>query len=230
MGKWIDRSVLLALTAAALYLLLLQAFDSIVIACALSFICCGLLIHARSARGDKYRMTRMQAQTILERWAYGPDADALAQLCILLKDTDGQPVYLMKHPSQQLGLSDVFGAWKSHRDRSRLVIAAPCYADGRARTFARTLQNPTVEILDAAKLIPLIRRSDLPAPRAPHGRRFRSRLKEALTALPGRRPWPKNLRLGLLMLLVYLITGSAAYLLLAVGALFLAGAGIRMHT
>ncbi|MBQ5749440.1 MAG: GNAT family N-acetyltransferase [Oscillospiraceae bacterium] len=60
-----------------------------------------------------------------------------------------------------VGMSDVFGAWKSNRDKPRLVIASPCYADSRARAFAKTLREPSEEIADASRLIPQLRKHGL---------------------------------------------------------------------
>jgi len=227
MGKWIDRAVLTSLAAAAFYLLFLSAFGSIIPAACMAFMCCALLIHVR--RGRPGRMTKRQAQTILEHWAYGPDDQARAQIELLIGT--GKPgeelVYLPKHPSATLSMTDAFSAWKSHRSAKKLILASVCYADGRARTFARTLQEPYVAILDAARLIPLIRKSSIPVPHSPGRRRLAAKLRLTLSELPSRRPWYKSLAAGTGLMLVYLLSGNAAYLALATAMLFLAGISIR---
>lgn len=230
MGKWIDRTVLTALIAAILYLLFLSAFGSIIPAAGMAFICCALLIHAR--RGKSGRMTKHQAQMILERWAYGPDEEARIQIEALVVDSepDAKLVYLPKHPTATLSISDAFNAWKANREANKLILATPCYADGRARTFSRTLQQPNVILFDTSRLIPLIRKSSLSAPRSPSGRRLLARLRIALSELPSRRPWYKSLAAGIGLMLVYLLSGNAAYLILATSMLFLAGVSIRSRT
>ncbi len=225
MGKIIDRAALLALPACALYLLFMRAFGNIALACALSFACCAPLVRLR--RRSRGRMSARQAGAILERWAYGADDEARAQITRLLGAPDGELVYLPRHPGASLSGGDVFSAWKARCGAERVIVAAACRADGKARALARSLSRPRVEIADAARLIALIRRSDIPAPRAPGLRDAARRLRLALACLPERRPWRQNALFGALLLPVYLLTGNPAYLLLALAALFLAGAALR---
>ena len=209
----------------ALYLLFLNAFGSIPLACALSFACCIPIVQLR--RRFRGRMSARQAAAVLERWAYGPDDEAREQIGKLLKVDVDSLVYLPRHASASISAGDVFSAWKSHRGRERVVLAAPCHADGKARILARTLREPAVEIADAARLIPLIRRSEIAAPRAPGLRGAMKRLRLSFAALPDRRPWRQNVLFGALLLPVYLLTGNPAYLLLALAALLLAGIALR---
>lgn len=230
MGKIVDRIVLAALLAAALYLLFVRAFQSIWAACALSFFCSAIIVHRILRMPRCARMTAAQAVTLLERWAYGPDDEAEAHVAgLIAPGTDCSLVYLPRHPSAAVSMNDVFSAWKAHRNGKRLVLAAPCHADGRARTFARTLQEPAVEILDAPRLIALIRRSDLEPPRAPRCSAWFARLRLAVSALPERRPWKQSALYGLLLLPIYLFTNNPAYLFLSLAALFLAGVSLRLR-
>lgn len=229
MGKWIDRFALLLLLSFALYALFLHAFGSIIAACAFTFACCTILLRALKFKGKKYRMTRLQAEAILQQWAYGPDEIAKAAIAQLLNADESTLIYLPRHPSASISMGDVFSAWKSHRSDGHIIVSAPCYADARAKAFAKTLKSPTVSISDAAQLIPRLRRSDIPAPRSPQGRQLMQKIRELFASLPGRRPWYKNLGIGLMLMLLYLITGSAAYLILSISALFLSGAGLRMR-
>lgn len=225
MGKTIDRAALLILLACALYLLFLNAFGSIPLACALSFACCIPIVQLR--RRFRGRMSARQAAAVLERWAYGPDDEAREQIGKLLKVDVDSLVYLPRHASASVSAGDVFSAWKSHRGRERVILTAPCHADGKARVLARTLREPAVEIADAARLIPLIRRSEIAAPRAPGLRRAMKRLRLSFASLPDRRPWRQNVLFGALLLPVYLLTGNPAYLLLGLAALLLAGIALR---
>lgn len=229
MGRWIDRAVLTAMTAFFLYLLFVSAFGNIILAGGMSFFCCALLLRFQHGRGEKYRMSKLQAQTILENWAYGEDDAAKAQLESLIGKSTGEVVYLPKHPTTTLSMNDIFSAWKGHRDAEKIIVAAVCHSDGRARTFAATLQAPTVEIMDAARLIPILRRSTLPPPHTLRGWQLFLRLKSLLMELPSRRPWHRNMMFGFGLMLVYLLSGSIAYLILSIGALFLAGVGLRVR-
>ncbi len=226
MGRWLDRALLFSLAAFALYLLFLQAVGNVLLAAGLSFVCCAMMIQLRRRHAGQVRMTRVQAGMILESWACGPDDEARKQIAELIRK-DGALSYFAKHSSATLGVGDVFSAWKSHRGEGHLILAATCHSDGRARTYAATLANPSVEILDAAKLIPLIRRSSIPPPHAPAGRQFFRRIRDIFAALPERRPWYKSLLYGLGLMLLYLVTGSAAYLVLAMGMLLLSGVSLR---
>lgn len=227
MGKWIDRAVLVTLTAFGLYILFLQAFGSVYAAAGLSFACTLMIVRRRSHRGARYLLTRMQAETILQKLAYGDDGEAHSRIARLTGCSEEELVYLAKHPTASVGMSDVFGAWKSNRDKPRLVIAAPCYADSRARAFAKTLREPSVEIADASRLIPQLRKHGLDGLQSDRLSARLSRMKKFFSDAPSRRPWPKNLLTGLFLLLLYLISGNILYLIASMVMLLLAGAGIR---
>lgn len=230
MGKWIDRALLTALAAATLYLLFLSAFGSIIPAACLSFACCALCLYA--LRGKAGRLSRHQAKAILESWAFGSDEDARTQLEAIVKGIDPEAtlVYLPKHPAVELSVSDVFNVWKANRSADRLILASTCYACGRARVFSKTLQKPTLLLLDTARLIPLIRKSGLSISNDPGTNTRIPRLRMMFCELPDRRPWYKSLASGLGLMLIYLISGLTAYLILATGMLLLAGISLRHRT
>ena len=229
MGKIIDRIVLTALCAAALYVLFAAAFGSVPLACILAFVCCALL--TRRIRKPSGRLSTQDARGILTSWAFAPDEEARENAARLLKLQPDDPSlrWLPRHPSASVSTGDVFGAWKSARGTDRIILSAPCYADARAKLFAKSLSEPAVEIYDAAKLLPLVRRSGLRPPERRWTGSSLAALKAALCALPERRAWWKNVLFGLMLFPVYLLTGNVAYLFLAVGALFLGGAGWRMR-
>lgn len=229
MGKWIDRMALLALVSTAMYLLFLQAFHSIPAACVLSFVCCSLLLTLARRRPRRAGMSALQAEALLNQWACSPDEEACNSIAQLLGVRADSLIYLPGHPASTLFMRDFFEIWKNHRDRSSITIATPCRADGRAVRLLRTLPPPAVTIADAAQLIPLIRRSGLPAPEASPLRHWISRLGSAIAALPGRRSWQRRVAFGVMLLLLYLLGGNPAYLLLSVGSLLLAGVDIRQR-
>ena len=230
MGKSIDRIVLTALLAASLYLLFVQAFRSVWLACALSFACSAMILRRVLRAPRRARMTTAQASALLERWAYGPDDEAETRIAKLLDHgEDCALVYLPRHPAAAVSMGDVFSAWKAHRRENRLILAAPCRADGRAKTFARTLQDPSVEIADAPQLVALIRRSGLEPPHVPRFSAWLAKLRLAVCALPERRPWKQSALYGLLLIPVYLLTSNPAYLFLGLASLFLAGISLRLH-
>lgn len=229
MGKTIDRIVALAAAALILYLLFARAFGSILPAYIASFVCCAALIRLMRRRAGKMRMTAAQAGTILRGWAYAPDEEARIHVERLLEVEPGGSalVYLSRHPESAVSIGDVFNAWKKHLGEDRILIAATCHADAKARIYAASLKNPAVEIADAQKLIARIRRSDLTPPSFPRGRALMDRLKRALTALPYRRSWRRNGWFGALLFGLYWLGGNPAYLFLGMSALFLAGIGLR---
>lgn len=230
MGRIIDRAVLVALIATVLYFLFVQAFKSVSIACMLAFGCCAVLVRRVFHRPRSERMNSAQAAKLLEEWAYGPDDAARTKIARLLSIEDAQTlVYLPRHPAAAITMSDVFSAWKAHAGQERLLLAAPCRADGKARAFAKTLKSPAVELADAQRLIALIRRSDLEAPRVPRLRTLLERLRLAVAVLPERRSWKQNLLFGALLMPVYLLTNNPSYLFLGLAALFLAGVSLRLR-
>lgn len=230
MGKWVDRALLTALAGALLYLLFLSAFGRIIPAACMSFVCCALCLYA--LRGKTGRMSRHQAKAILESWAFGSDEDARAQLETIVDHTDPKAmlVYLPKHPAAELSVSDVFSVWKDNRSADRLILATSCYACGRARVFSKTLQTPSITLLDTSRLIPLIRKSSLPIPNRSDASARIARLRLLICELPDRRPWYKSLVSGLGLMLIYLISGLTVYLVLATGMLLLAGISLRQRT
>lgn len=223
LGKIIDRAVILTFAAAGMYLLFLNAFDNILLACALAFACCAILIRLNARRTWNARMSALQAQALLNQWAYGDDGDAKRAIAKLLSKDEADLVYLPRLPAATLSAGDVFSTWKAHRGREALILSAPCRADSRARALARSLQDPVVELADAARLIPLIRRSNLTPPRVRRAKEGFQRLKAILLALPNRRPWHQTLLFGLALMGLYWLAGNPAYLFLSIGCLFLAG-------
>lgn len=171
-------------------------------------------------------MSAMEARSLLEKWAYSDDGDVRRTLEALTEKTDSL-VYISKHPSASLTVSDVFSAWKANRKQASILIACLCRAESRSKTFARTLSEPSVEIADTARLIQLIRRSDLRPPDVRRVKYVWNRLRLAFADLPSQRSWKKSALSGMMLMPVYLLTGASAYLFLSIGMLFLAGVSLK---
>ena len=230
MGKRIDRLAGTAMMALVLYIFFIQVFESIPAACGMTLLCGIYLRQLFKGRHLGRRLSTLQAQQLLNQWAFGPDEDTKAAIAGLFQESSTESlIYLPRHPSVLLSTSDIFNTWKAHRGEKSIRIAAVCYADARARAFAGTLREPSVEIIDAARLIPKIRKSELQAPAMPKGSLLLQRLKELLTAMPGRRPGYRNALLGAGMFGIYWITNNPLYLFLSMGTLFLAGAALRLR-
>lgn len=230
MGKTIDRAILFIVITAAVYTAFIQISGSIPAAILLTLLCGLLLRRALRGRLPRKKLTTLEAQALLKQWAFAPDSEAVEAIASLMRiEKPEQLIYLSRSPAVALSISDVFNAWKAHSGEDKIILSAPCYADTRARTFARTLKAPCVELLDAAKLIPRIRASNLQPPRVPLGRAMLSRLQSILTELPGRRPWHRSALIGLGLLAFYWITANPVYLFLAIGMLFLAGVTLRLR-
>ena len=210
MGMRIDALALRAILLCGAYLLFVNAWHSVPLACALTFLC--VILAGWILRG-RPRRRRVSARARLLALARLDEAEAEAILSPLLRARHpGQEFELcqiLKHPSATLNAGDVLGAWKRKRGEERVLLAATCPADAEARAFARTLARPAVTLFDGAALASLLRDWDpgesvdpLPRPR------LRERLASAL-----RRPIPAKLAiLGPALLALYLLRGQAGYL------------------
>ena len=215
MGKRIDRAVLGMAGATGFYLFFLSAWGSIPLACAAAFACClslGCILRRRPVRR---RVGARQAGAELLRIAGLPDDEAQEALSALVRERYPDETFslfpLLKHPEASMSAGDVLNAWKANRDAVRLVIAATCPCDPRARLFAGELREPAVAVLDSRALMKLLRRSDVHPPEAPLpplGTRLRRGLARVATA----RVSPKDGLIALALLALYLLRGHPASL------------------
>ena len=210
MGRRIDGLALRALLISGAYLLFVNAWHSVPLACALALACAAgaeiLLRGRRRRRGIPAqarllalaRLDEAEAKVLLAPRLQRRDAGREAALCLALK-----------HPSAALTAGDVLAAWKDHRGEARIALAATCPADAEARAFARALTLPAVALLDGPEVASLLSDWEPDDPGAPLPRpRLRERLLAAL-----QRPVPSKLAiLGPAMLALYLLHGQAAYL------------------
>lgn len=226
MGKFIDRSVFILLSISVLYAFLMHTFQSIPVAAATTLIGSALLRIILRKRRPHRRMTAFEAKMLMERWAFLPDGEAERCIASLLPEKTPM-VYVSRHPSATLSVNDIYGLWRAHAAEEHMTLVTLCEADARARRFSRTLKNPSVALLDAPKLLPKIRASELEAPRLPRGSALAMRLRKRLAHLPDRRPWSQTLMIGLGLLAVYWLTANVGYLFASLGMLLLAGVSLR---
>lgn len=226
MGKRVDRLFLFCAAAAFFYGLFLRLLHQIPLACAATLIFFAAGRRLLRGRLIRARMSRLQAELLLRSWACESDDTARQHLTQLLGE-EPSPTCIVRLPEATLTMNDVFSAWKARRGEERIVIAATCLADGRARACARTLREPSITLMDAPVLIAKIRASDLPAPeRAGLKLRLR-RYAGGLRSLIERRSWLRSAGFGAFLLSLYLLGGNPLYLALAAADLLLAGLSLR---
>ncbi len=215
MGKRIDRWVLAALGTAGGYLFFLNAWGSIPLACLAAFAACLLARRALGLLPDRQRGSLARAREALP-WLAGMDeAAAAARLEPLIRARwPGEAFRLapvLKHPEASLSSGDVLNAWKANRDAARLVIAATCPCEPRARLFAGELRAPAVAVLDSRALMKLLRHSDVRPPEAPMPP-LGTRLRRGLARVAAARVSPKDGLIALALLALYLLRGHPASL------------------
>lgn len=237
MGKFIDRVVLTALLAGALYLFFMSAFRSIPLAATSAFLAMALLKKlSRRFPGSgftKKRRARKEAADTLEEWSFqNPDEARENVSNLLARAYPGQMheislTLVSRHPSGgHITVDDVSAEWKRHRGAERAVIAGFSKADDRAYALARALSNPRVRLIDGVQLSALIALHPPVRKSPPAAARKNGRLKAALRAA-GRAKGGRCLASGVLMCLIYFITGMTTYLV--AGAILVLIAGVSLH-
>ena len=215
----IDHAAIGAVGAMAYYLFFLNAWGSIPLACALAFVCTVLSRWLLKSLPIVRRASAAQARAELLRIAGLPDADAGAELTALIAarwpEEDFRLAPVLKHPEATMTSGDVLNAWKSNRDAQRLVVAATCPCEPRARLFAGQLSAPVVAVMDSHRLTRLLRAlpaDSLPRPSQPS---LGSRLSTLCASAAAARPSLRSALLILALLFSYMVSGSAWYLFLA---------------
>lgn len=227
MGKKIDRLFIFSALITLIYAIFIHAFHSIPIACLLTFLCCAAIRRFSLRNKRPASMSAYDARQLLDRWGYESEETVRPFMEELVHPSSAGLACIIRPLAFSVSKGDVLAQWKSNREKERIVIAATCYADGSAKTFAASLRSPTVEIADAARLIPLLRHSSIkPLPRPPFSG-ILHRLRILFSSLPMRRSWQKNAMSGLMLMALYLLSGNAAYLFLSIGLLFLSGLSLR---
>ena len=227
MGKRIDRAALAVVCAALYYFFLLGAWGSIPLACLGAFACCvltrGLFAGLRPTR--RPGPARVRAELL--RLAAMPESEAAAILEPLVLSRwpreDFTLAPALKHPEAMLSSGDVLSAWKANRDASRLVIAATCPCEPRARAYAQTLSQPTVAVVDSRALRRLLRSRPLPPVERPP---ILERMRRFCAIVLSLRASPRNALLAAALLIMYLLGGHPTCLFAALALLFHLGASM----
>ena len=234
MGRHVDRWTLSALGATALYLFFLNAWGSVLLACAAAFACCALAWRFLSGLSLPRRATRAQVAAKLMQIASLPDAEAQAALTGLVQGRwPGERFQLtpvLKHPEAALTSGDILNAWKANRGAGNLVVAATCPCEPRAALYAAQLRAPRVAVLDSRALTRLLRRASVPEdapPPPPPPVLQRLRLMAARCA--SARVTPKNALLAAALLFMYVRRGQPLYLFCALALLYHFGAAALGH-
>lgn len=231
MSRWhiIDKAALAAISASALYLYFLNAWDNIPLAGVLAFACAALGGVALRALPPRRRMTMAQARQEVLRVASLPDAEAQEALSSLVRTRWPKEEFalapVLKHPEATMSSGDVLNAWKANRDAARLVVAATCPAEPRALAYARELERPAVAVVDSRGLMRMLRRC-LPAPEPAPRASLRQRLRRLAARMASGRVTLRHPLLALALLYAYLRHGGAPYLFAALAILAYAGVGV----
>ena len=239
MGKKIDRFVLTLAAAGAFYFYYRNAFHSRMLAIALALLSCAvavkllsrLLALAGRAPWMQRRRIRKSAGSAVMRLACMPRAEALEQLEALLRESYGGAFaveLIQAHPSTNLSQDRLFETWRAHRDDERLAVCATCACDSACRMLASSLREPKLALIDAGMLAQLISEHPERVPVQDEAqRRPRLRLRRAAALLINRKNAPRCLLFSGAMLLMYLISANAGYLVSSMALLFLALASLR---
>lgn len=239
MGKKIDLFVLQVALAAAFYLYFRGAFQSRILALALALLCCFVLLRlgrrllalVKNCRWMRRRAVRRGASGAVMRLACLPEDEALSTLRALLEKCYGALPTLalvQQHPSLRLSEDRVFELWRAHRGETQLAICATCGCDDPCRALASSLRAPRIALVDASALEQLIceHPEGLVAPRE-KAVRAKLQFRRAVHLLVNRKNAPRNLILAASMLLLYLFSGNAVYLICAIALLLLALISLR---
>lgn len=233
LAESIDRAALGLIGAVAWYLLFLNAWGSIPLACGLAFLCAALSHALLRGLPRVRRATAAQARAELLRVAGLDDASAERALTALIAERWPEERFrlapVLKHPEATMSSGDVLNAWKANRDAERLVIAATCPCEPRAAFYARGLRSPAVAVMDSCRLTRLLRA--LPAGRLPTPPRpgFRDALAGLWANAVAARPSLRSAVLALALLGSYLVSGNAWYLFPALAVAAHTGAGLIRH-
>ncbi len=228
MGKRIDRAAGLLLAAAGMYLFFLNAWQSIPLACALSFVGSALLGHLVRRHPGRERMSLRQARCELLRIAGLPDPEAAQALEALVRSRypgeDCRVVPAVKHPEASLNCGDVMNLWKANRGPGKIAIAATCACEPRAALYARELRDPQVAVVDRRMLERALRGTDAPeVPSPPFRDALRQWPRRVFRIAASRRPRPRDALIAVLLLGMYLVNGRTLYLFSALGMMFWLG-------
>ncbi|MBQ4090158.1 MAG: hypothetical protein IJC56_09835 [Clostridia bacterium] len=239
MGRAIDRVIFFAAAVFILYLLFISATGSIFAALIMTFTAMVLLkkLISRVPREhfSQKRRARMSAESIIEQLSLADHSDARAALNRLIAHSfpdapDGIAYeYILSHPSAALSPAEIISIWQGHKCEQRLLIISLPAAGADVFSLASRLQSPEITLLDGRMLARLIAehpgaiepdatyiKAYTPARRHIRLARAASRAKAGKCALT-----------GAFMLILFMISGAAPYLIGSMLLLFIAGLSLR---
>lgn len=232
MGLRIDRLAITILLAGALYIFFMNMTGNIPVAAAAAFIAMAAIKKLSSKlptdRFSNKRRRIAAAKSELERYSLSDPENAGRNIHNVLRQEyaaalDGVAVYpLIRHPcGSAVTADDIVSIWRSMRHYERGVIATTARADENAHRLARQLKDPEIRLIDSDQLailmaghVPL--QTDVSAPRTKNTGRF-----AAIMLTAGRAKAGKCLFTGVLMLILFLISGVPVYLLGALVLIFI---------
>lgn len=229
MGKTIDRIVLFIISAVGFYFFFLNTWNSIPLACSLSFICCALINHLIYRRPSRFHCSRQQAAAEILRIAYLSEEAAALHMEKLLRfkypDEAFKVVPILKHPSGSISAGDIFSVLKKHRGNFNIAVCCTCAAAPRAFTYAKEFYSPKIAIIDQRGLARIIRESGFYKDE-PKKHRPAEIARSIFRCISYRRFTVRDGLFALTLLSLYLFLGNLLYLFLSLGILFLFGISI----
>ena len=239
MGRFIDRLTVTAAAAFLLYMLFISATGKILPALIMTFAAMVLLKKLISRMPSEpfaqKRRARKTAESIIEQLSLTDHSAARAALEKLIVHSypdipDGISYeYVLSHPSAMLSPAALIDIWHEHKSKERLLVISLPAAGAEVFSLASRLQAPEITLIDGRMLAGLIAvhpgiiepdttyiKAYIPARRHIRLMRAASRAKAGKCALT-----------GIFMLILFMLSGSAPYLIGSMLLLFIAGLSLK---
>ena len=239
MAKRIDRIVLMALGAFALFSFYMGAYENEWAAGILAFL--SVVLARRFLQGCRWNGRRVkrnkaqkQAEATLLRWAI--EGDGMDEARALLKaaypgEDCGAVAVVARHPhGRPLDAEDVLDAWRKHHGEQRLTLLSTVPAGTEAMNTAAERKYTSIALLDGERLRALLARFPIAGaeeePReqehAPAGGG-----RKRIRVVADRKSVPRHGLLSAMLLAMYFVLGNPLYLAVALVLAMLAGIGLR---
>ena len=235
MGRRIDRFMLTALLAGALYIFFTNAFRSIPVAAAAAFVSMAILKKLSSKlpleRIGRKRRDLADAQAECETLSLGKKEDAEMRIREIIRKTygsipEGTKIrIILLHPyGRKITADDIADIYREINGCSKAVIVSTANADTGAHTLAEKLSKPKLRLIDGKQLVRLIAEHD------PHPSPAKSAKRKSLSAIKtaaGKVKTGKCVAAAVMMLIFFSLNGALAHLIGALVMLFLAGVSLK---
>lgn len=231
MGKKIDRLAVAALFIALFFIACFKISGSIAVACVCSLLAIVPLRYVLQSFSEKHKKSAADARRILDSWVWESEETAKEKIHTLLNPEEATLpiVFILRPKGFSISKSDIFSQWKAHPGNHHLIIAGTCHADTNAVIFAESLRNPAIILLDAGKLVPRIRKSDICLPSERTLRDTIRLFRSGISSIVSRCSWMRISVTAFVAFFLYLLHGNPLSLILALCLLFLAGISFRVH-